>query len=129
VSAPYTLKNLDEVEDSAVKFGFGELGEVRFATRDLDAEGTGVSHQRWNAGCRQAFGHRHDDAEEVYVVIAGSGRLKLDDDVMEVGRLDAIRVAPGVMRAFEAGPDGLELLVFGPRRDGDGELVPGWWDG
>ena len=76
---------------------------------------------------RQPFGHRHDAAEEIYVVLAGSGRAKLDEDIVEIERLDAIRVAPGVTRAFEAGSDGIELLAFGPRRDGDGELIPGWW--
>ncbi len=125
--SPYTLRNLAEVEDSAQKFGFGELGEVRFATEALETADTGFSLHRLNPGRRQAFGHRHEDAEEVYVVIAGSGRVRLDDEVVELGRLDAIRVDSGVTRAFEAGPDGMEFLVFGPRRDGDGELVHGWW--
>jgi len=129
VSDAYTLKRLTDVEDSAPKFGFGEIGEARFATGAFDAEDTGFSHHRLRAGRRQPFGHRHEDAEEVYVVLAGAGRVKLDDDVVEIGRLDAIRVAPGVTRAFEAGPDGLELLAFGPRREGDGELISGWWGG
>jgi mannose-6-phosphate isomerase-like protein (cupin superfamily) len=129
VSGGYTLKRLTDVEDSAPKFGFGEIGEARFATAALDAEDTGFSHHRLRAGRRQPFGHRHEDAEEVYVVLAGAGRVKLDEEVVEISRLDAIRVAPGVTRAFEAGPDGLELLVFGPRREGDGELISGWWAG
>jgi len=66
-------------------------------------------------------------AEEVYIVIGGSGRLKLDDEVIAVEALDAIRVAPGVVRAFESGPDGLEVLAVGARHDGDGELIQGWW--
>jgi mannose-6-phosphate isomerase-like protein (cupin superfamily) len=129
VSGGYTLKRLTDVEDSAPEFGFGEIGEARFATAALDAEDTGFSHHRLRAGRRQPFGHRHEDAEEVYVVLAGAGRVKLDEEVVEISRLDAIRVAPGVTRAFEAGPDGLELLVFGPRREGDGELISGWWAG
>jgi mannose-6-phosphate isomerase-like protein (cupin superfamily) len=129
VSGGYTLKRLTDVEDSAPKFGFGEIGEARFATAALDAEDTGFSHHRLRAGRRQPFGHRHDDAEEVYVVLAGAGRVKLDEEVVEISRLDAVRVAPGVTRAFEAGPDGLELLAFGPRREGDGELISGWWGG
>jgi mannose-6-phosphate isomerase-like protein (cupin superfamily) len=127
MAAPYTLKQLNDVEDSAAKFGIGEVQEARFAKDDLDAEQTGVSHHRLNANRRQAFGHKHDNCEEVYVVIAGSGRVKLDDDIVDIERLDAIRVAPGVVRAFEAGPDGLEVLAFGPRADGDGEVIPGWW--
>src|SRR5207248_11480103 len=115
------------VEDSATKFGFAEVQEARFANRDLEAEHTGVSFHRVKAGKRQAFAHKHEAAEEVYVVLAGSGRVKLDDDIVEIERLDAIRVAPGVIRAFQAGPDGIELLAFGPRHDGDGELIPGWW--
>jgi mannose-6-phosphate isomerase-like protein (cupin superfamily) len=73
------------------------------------------------------FGHRHDQAEEVYVVLSGSGRVKLDDDIEEIAAMDAIRVAPAVTRAFEAGPEGLQLLAFGPRRRGDGEVIQGWW--
>ncbi|MDX6698845.1 MAG: hypothetical protein QOE65_2242 [Solirubrobacteraceae bacterium] len=127
MSDPYTLKNLDSVEDSAPGFGFGDLGEARFASGAVDAERTGLSLQRLKPDKRHAFGHRHDEAEEVYVVLGGSGRMKLDDDIIDVSRLDAIRVSPGVMRSFEAGPDGLELLAFGPRHEGDGELVAGWW--
>ena len=80
------------------------------------------------AGKRQPFGHKHDEAEEVYVVIAGKGRIKLDDEIVSLGPLDAIRVAPGVTRAFEAGPENdLELLAFGRRHEGDGEVIQGWW--
>lgn len=126
--APYTLKRLTEVEDSAAKFGFGDFQESRFAGGDLEAEQTGLSHHRVTAGRRQAFAHRHEHAEEVYVVLSGSGRVKLDDEVVELETLDALRVGPGVTRQFEAGPDGLELLAFGPRRDDDrGEIVEGWW--
>jgi len=63
----------------------------------------------------------------VYVVLRGSGQAKLDDQLVELRTLDAIRVAPGVTRAFQAGRDGLELLAFGPRHDGDGDVLPGWW--
>jgi uncharacterized cupin superfamily protein len=128
VGAPYTRKKLTEVQDSAPRFGFGETQEARFATSDLEAEETGVSFHRVRPGRRQGFAHRHDHAEEVYVVIAGSGRLRLDDDVLEVEPLDAIRVAPHVVRAFEAGPDGLEVLAFGPRRADDrGEMFIDRW--
>ena len=128
MSTPYTFKKLSEVEDSAPGFGFGDLQEARFATGALDAERTGVSFHRVKPDRRQGFGHRHDEAEEVYVVVGGSGRVKLDDDIVELAKLDALRVAPGVTRQFEAGPEGLELLAFGQRHEGDGELVPGWWD-
>ena len=125
--APYTVKNLADVEDSAPRFGYGELQEARFASNDLETERTGFSFHRVKPGKRQGFAHRHDNAEEVYVVLSGSGRVKLDDEVMPIERLDAIRVAPAVTRQFEGGPEGLELLVFGPRHEGDGELVHGWW--
>jgi quercetin dioxygenase-like cupin family protein len=125
--ASYTIKNLREVEDSAPKFGLSELGEAHFAHGELDASDTGVSYYAIKPNQRQPFGHKHDDAEEVYVVVNGSGRIKLDDEVLELQALDAIRVAPPVTRAFEAGSDGLELLAFGPRHEGDGELLQGWW--
>jgi mannose-6-phosphate isomerase-like protein (cupin superfamily) len=124
---PYTLKKLTDVEDSAPKFGYGEVQEARFAGKDLDAEQTGISHLRVKPSKRQGFAHKHDDAEEIYVVVAGSGRVKLDDEIIELETLDAIRVSPGVIRQFEGGPDGIELVAVGARHDGDGELLPGWW--
>ena len=127
MAVPYTHKRLDEVEDAAPRFGYGELQEARFANRDLATERIGVSLLRVKPGKRQGFAHRHDEAEEVYVVVGGSGRVKLDDQVLELEHLDAIRVAPSVTRQFEGGPDGIELLAFGPRHDGDGEVLPGWW--
>ena len=127
MAAPYTLKKLTDVEDSAPKFGFGEVQEARFANEDLEAEHTGVSHHRVKAGKRQGFAHKHEEAEEVYVVLAGSGRVKLDDEIIEIEELDAIRVRPGVIRQFEAGPDGIELLACGPLHEGDGELIHDWW--
>ena len=127
MTSPYTLRNLTEIQDSAPKFGYGELQESRFATNDLQGDRTGLSYHRVRAGKRQGFAHRHDDAEEIYVVIAGSGRAKLDDEIVELAPLDALRVAPHITRQFEAGPDGLELLAAGRRHEGDGEIVPGWW--
>jgi mannose-6-phosphate isomerase-like protein (cupin superfamily) len=127
MTTPYTLKKLTEVEDSAPKFGLGEVGEAHFARGDLEAKDTGVSFLHLKPGKRQPFGHKHEEAEEVYVVISGSGRAKLDDSIVELGALDAIRVAPGVTRAFEAGPEGLQLLACGPHHEGDGELIQDWW--
>jgi quinol monooxygenase YgiN/mannose-6-phosphate isomerase-like protein (cupin superfamily) len=124
---PYTIEQLTDIDDMAPKFGLGEMGESRFPTEDLAAQETGIGHFRLRPGKRQPFGHRHDQAEEVYVVLSGSGRVKLDDEIEQIGQLDAIRVAPVVTRAFEAGPDGLEYIVFGPRRRGDGELLRDWW--
>jgi mannose-6-phosphate isomerase-like protein (cupin superfamily) len=125
----YTIKNLREVEDMAASQGFGEVQEARFANADLDAEQSGISLQKVKPGQRHAFAHRHNEAEEVYVVISGSGRVKLDDEVRDVGELDAIRVAPSVTRAFEAGAEGLELLAFSPRAKGDAEIVEDFsWD-
>ncbi|MGI8945579.1 MAG: cupin domain-containing protein [Thermoleophilaceae bacterium] len=129
MSETYTLKQLTDVEDSAPGYGFGELQEARFAGADLGAEQTGVSHHRIAPGRRQPFAHRHEQAEEVYVVLSGSGRVKLDDEIVELGELDALRVAPGVTRQFEAGPDGLELLAVGARHEGDGEVIQDWWTG
>jgi quinol monooxygenase YgiN len=124
----YTHVNLDDdVEDMAPRFGLGEMGESRFANRSLGTVATGVSHQRLRPDVRQAFGHRHQHAEEVVVVLAGSGRVKIDDEIRDLRALDAIRFAPAAGRAFEAGPAGLELLVFGARRPGDAVLDPAFW--
>ena len=123
----HTLVNLEALEDAAAKHGFGETGESRFAAGELAARQTGLAHHRLKPGRRQSFGHRHEQAEEVYVVIGGSGRVKIEDEIVELRRLDAVRVAPQAVRQFEAGPDGLEMLAFGPRHEGDGEILPGWW--
>ena len=127
MAAPYTRKKLTDVEDAAANFGVGEIQEARFANDDLEAEHTGVSLHRLKPGKRQGFAHKHENAEEVYVVLTGSGRVKLGDEIIEIDKLDAVRVAPGVVRQFEGGPDGLEMLAFGPRHKGDGEMIQDWW--
>jgi len=119
----FTIKNLREIEDMAPRFGFDEVQEARFARTDLDSETIGLAFHRVKPGKRQAFAHRHQQAEEIYVILSGGGRIKLNDELREVGEMDAIRVSPEVARAFEAGPDGLELLVFGPRHAGDAEVI------
>jgi mannose-6-phosphate isomerase-like protein (cupin superfamily) len=126
--AGYTLKNLKEVEDAAPRFGLAPDVEARFARDALAAEASGFSYQRLAPNARQRFGHKHAEQEEIYVVLGGSGRVKLEDEIVELRTLDALRVAPETMRCFEAGPDGLEVLAFGPRRgENDAELTPGWW--
>jgi mannose-6-phosphate isomerase-like protein (cupin superfamily) len=127
----YTIKNLRDCQDYAPKFGYDAVQEARFPSRELGAERTGLAFHRVKPGQRQGFAHRHDQAEEIYVILSGRGRIKLDDDVAEVGPLDAIRIAPGVARALEAGDEGLELLAFGPHHEGDGEMIKSedFWDG
>ncbi len=126
----YTVRNLKEIEDSAVAYGLAPDLEARFAREPLEAERSGVSYQRLAPNVRQAFGHRHREQEETYVVVGGGGRVKLEDDVVALRRWDALRVAPGTMRCFEAGPDGIEILAFGAHGgsgSGDAETEPGWW--
>ena len=129
MSSQYTIKNLTEVEDSAAKFGFGHVGEAHFANDDLETQQTGVSHHKVNPNARQAFAHKHDEVEEVYFVVSGSGRIKLDDEIVEINERDAIRISPQVVRCLEGGPEGIEVLAFSPRRKDDrGEMLPDWWD-
>jgi mannose-6-phosphate isomerase-like protein (cupin superfamily) len=123
----FTHINLDEVEDAAPGNGFGHRWEARVARVPLDASSTGVTHFRVLPGMRSPFTHRHTAAEEIYVVLSGSGRVKLDEEIRDVRPLDAVRVAPQTARAFEAGDDGLELLAFGPHVAGDGEPVQDDW--
>jgi len=123
----YTIVNLSDVEDFAAKYGFGESGEVRFPREALAAQNTGFSHMRLRAGRRSPVPHRHEQAEEICIVLAGSGTAKLDDELRELGPHDLLRIAPPVARQFEAGPDGMELLVFGARHEGDGEQLEGFW--
>jgi mannose-6-phosphate isomerase-like protein (cupin superfamily) len=121
----YTIKNLRDVEDSAPRFGFEEVQEARFARSDLNSETIGLAFHRVKPNCRQGFAHRHQRAEEIYVILSGEGRMKLDDEVIAVAPMDAIRVEPTVARAFEAGPDGLQLLVFGPHHENEAEALKG----
>ena len=125
--ADYTHMNLTEVKDAAPGFGFGEMGEIRFAKDDLDAARTGITHLKLNPGTRMPFGHVHEEAEEIYVVIAGSGRMKMDDEIVEIVELDAIRISPETARGFEAGPEGISLIAVGARHDNDGEVLNDWW--
>ncbi len=123
----YAKKNLRSIKDSAVEHGLSDTQEARFPRDDLGAEQTGINFLRVKPAPREAFAHRHRVAEEIYVVVSGSGRVKLDDELVELSALDVVRVSPGVARAFEAGDEGLEVLIFGPHVEGDGELVPDFW--
>jgi quercetin dioxygenase-like cupin family protein len=113
----YTIVNLLEIDDSVSERVPGLEG--RFSRKHLNSRDLGVSHWRYAPGIRNPMGHSHREQEEAYVVVAGSGRVRLDDEIRDVGPWDVIRVAPDVVRAFEAGPDGLELIaVGGPKPEG-----------
>jgi mannose-6-phosphate isomerase-like protein (cupin superfamily) len=126
--AAYTKKNLQDVENSAPESA-GDGLEARFARKHLDSEHLGVSYFRYGPDYRAPYGHRHREQEEAYVVVGGSGRMRVDDDVLELARWDVIRVAAQAVRAFQGGPDGLEIIAIGADRPegGDGELVRDWW--
>jgi mannose-6-phosphate isomerase-like protein (cupin superfamily) len=120
---PYTIKNLLEVKDSAPEFRLDQIQEARFATGDLGAQQTGLSHHVLKPGKRQPFGHRHNKAEEIYLVLAGDGKIKLGDSVEMISAMDAIRIPPKTPRMLEAGHDGLEFIAFGPHHKGDAEML------
>ena len=105
----------------------GDVLAAHFARKDLGVTKLGVSLQRLKPNQRMPFGHNHEEQEEVYVIVGGSGRLKVGEDVVEVGRWDAVRVAPEVMRALEAGPDGLEVVAVGAPGVADSQQEMGWW--
>ena len=119
----YTKKHLRDVEDQAAKHGLSEVQEARFATGALETEHVGMNFLTVKPGKQEAFAHRHKEAEEVIVVLGGSGSLELDDDTVELAPLDAVRVGPGLARRLAAGDDGLEVLVFGARVENDAEIV------
>ena len=130
---PFTLRNLKEdLEDIGSKFDGAPDLEFRSATKALELEESGLCYQRVPPGYRFPYGHTHVKQEEVYVVLRGSGRMKLDDDIVELKEWDAVRVPPGTWRSYEAGPEGLEIIVIGapnlgaaPREDVEGRR--GWW--
>jgi mannose-6-phosphate isomerase-like protein (cupin superfamily) len=123
----YAIANLKELDDLAAKRE-GDI-EARFGRGPIESEHLGVSYFRYGPGYRSAIGHRHREQEEAYVVIRGSGTAKLDDEIVELRQWDVLRVAPRTTRAFQGGPDGLELIAVGNDRPegGDGELVPDFW--
>jgi mannose-6-phosphate isomerase-like protein (cupin superfamily) len=125
----YTKANLKhDVDDAAKKFGLSPSLEFHAARTVLGCEHSGASYQRIAPDFRTPFGHSHKEQEEVYVLLSGSARVKLNDDIVDLAPFDALRIAPGVMRCVEAGPDGAELVLFGaPRVDQDAEMVQGWW--
>jgi mannose-6-phosphate isomerase-like protein (cupin superfamily) len=132
---PFTRRNIkQDLEDIGGVFeGHPEL-EFRAATKPLELEQSGLTYQRVPAGYRFPFGHTHATQEEVYIVVRGGGRMKLDDEIVDLEEWDAVRVPPGTWRGYEAGPEGLELLVVGapnlgddPRGDVDGRRD--WWEG
>ena len=130
---PFTLRNIKhDVPDVGANFDGAPGLEFRLATGALELEEAGLGYQRVPPGYRFPYGHMHKTQEEVYVVLRGSGRMKLDDEIVEVKEWDAVRVPPGTWRGYEAGPEGLEILVIGapnlgdtPREDVTGQRD--WW--
>jgi quercetin dioxygenase-like cupin family protein len=126
----YTKVNLkQDVENMAPRFGLSPGLESRFARKPLELEKSGLSYFKIAPNFRQPFGHTHSEQEEVYVVISGSLKVKVEDEVFELGKLEALRVAPGVARGLAGGPEGAEILAFGaPNTDNkDAEMLPNWW--
>jgi quercetin dioxygenase-like cupin family protein len=123
----FSTVNLLEVEDSVGERAPGIEG--RFGRKHLDSRDLGVSHFRYAANLRSPMAHSHREQEEAYVVVAGSGKVLLDGEVLELSLWDVVRVAPEVVRAFEAGPDGLDIIaVGGPKpADGDGVMSAAAW--
>jgi mannose-6-phosphate isomerase-like protein (cupin superfamily) len=127
--ADYTVVNLKEVEDQAPKFGLSPQLEARMARVALGLENSGVSYQRIAPDFRVPFGHKHRNQEEVYVLLSGSARIKLDDEVVDLKPFDAVRVPKDTMRGFEAGSEGAEFIAIGAPNTGpgDADTVQGWW--
>ena len=132
-AVPFTLRNLKEdLEDFGSNFDGAPDLEFRLASKVLELERSGLSYQRIPPDYRFPYGHTHKEQEEVYVVVRGSGRMKLDDEIVEVKEWDVVRVPPGTWRGYEGGTEGLEILVFGapnlgedPREDVEGQRD--WW--
>ena len=127
----YTIRNLEQIENSAEAFGLDSGLDARFPSRELGCEKTGMSVQRLAPEFRIPFGHSHPEQEELYVVVEGSGRIKLDDNVHDLKRWDLVRIGPGAPKAticMPCGPASMACITPGPQR-GDSELVQGWWLG
>ncbi len=126
-SMSYAKINLRDVADSAAGTPVGEHQDARLPRVNVGAEQSGMNYLTIKPGKREAFAHKHEQAEELYLIVAGSGRVKLDDDVVELEPRDVLRAGPGTVRQFEADDDGLEVFVFGARVAGDGAIVEDFW--
>jgi oxalate decarboxylase/phosphoglucose isomerase-like protein (cupin superfamily) len=128
--APYTVQNLREIENQGVKFGMDENDiQFRMAKDPLECEHCGVSLVKLGSGWRVPWGHTHKTQEEIYILINGSGRMKVEDEIIEMKPFTAVRVSKDAMRGYEGGPEGAELLVIGAPRtgSGDADVEQGWW--
>jgi uncharacterized cupin superfamily protein len=125
----YTLRNMKELDDAAPSFGLADTLEARFGRKALGAKHVGISYQRLQPNTRLPFAHKHKTQEEIYVVLSGSGRAKVEDEIVELQPWDALRVDSETTRGFESGPDGLELLAIGAPvgEANDAEMVNDWW--
>jgi mannose-6-phosphate isomerase-like protein (cupin superfamily) len=122
----WTKRNFEDMKDrspSAVPMRW------LFSRNEVGSRQVGVSRFSYEPGARMPFGHRHSEQEEIYVVVSGSGRAKLEDEIVPMGLWDVLRVAPQVIRSFEAGPAGMELICVGGKRpkSGDSERIPDFW--
>jgi mannose-6-phosphate isomerase-like protein (cupin superfamily) len=123
----YAIANLKEIDDSAGDYA-PDL-EAHFARKHLDSDHLGVSYFRYGPGFRSPMGHSHREQEEAYVVISGSGRIRINDEILPLRQWDVVRVAPKALRGLEGGDDGLEIIAIGSDRPEGGDGVPetDWW--
>jgi mannose-6-phosphate isomerase-like protein (cupin superfamily) len=128
--ADYTLLNLrTDVEDMAPQFGMGDGIEAHFGRKPLGLEKSGLSYFKLGPDYKLPFGHVHSEQEEIYLVVSGTARLKLDEEEVELKELDAVRIPPGTVRGMASGSEGAELIAFGaPNTDNkDLEMQQGFW--
>jgi mannose-6-phosphate isomerase-like protein (cupin superfamily) len=125
----YTTLNLKDVEDQAPNFGLSPDLEARMARVPLELEQFGLSYQRIAPNFRLPFAHKHKNQEEAYVVVSGSMRAKVGDEIVELGQWDVLRVDKDTVRGFEAGPEGAEVIAVGAPNTGpgDAETMNDWW--
>ena len=128
--ANYTKVNLKQIEDQAPKGGLSPGLKAHFARAPLELEKSGISYFRVAPNFRLPFGHKHSEQEEVYLVVDGTARVKVDDEVVELAPWDAIRIPTGAMRSLESGSEGAEVIAFGApnTQNADIEMQPGWWN-
>jgi mannose-6-phosphate isomerase-like protein (cupin superfamily) len=128
--AGYSVQNLNEVQNQGENFGLNpDEMQLRMAKDPLECQNAGISLLRLGAGYRAPFGHKHKSQEEIYILVKGDAKMKIEDEVVEMQPMTAVRVDPGTMRGYEAGSEGADLIVIGAPRTGpgDGDMEPGWW--
>jgi mannose-6-phosphate isomerase-like protein (cupin superfamily) len=128
--ADYQIVSLEDVDDWLGDYP----GEMRGITYAIGAEQVALTYRRMpqHTGSKGSYGHLHKTQEELYFVISGALQFKLGDEIVDVGKGQAVRIPPSTVRGvWNDEPEDAELIIvsrrIGDDPGGDVETVPDFW--